>query len=166
MKKLYILIISALFFSCDEAELVGDATQINTNEISGTPGFDWYQDAFNEYTPDQDILNQVSTEFESESEKLVIFVKPNCGCRGTQKDFPSLMKSIANSNIEYEFVEVFTANKESDNHPYQELFDIADLPAAYVIKNGEFKYSIFENYNSTNDEERLIENFLLEAVKN
>ena len=167
MKRLLLIIsiFSLFLISCEESKLKEEASLIQRSELNSSLGFDWFRQNYNDFTPDTTLTQQIAANFAGD-EKFVIFVKPTCGCKGTQFDFPHLVKIFDDANIPIENYEIWSCAKESYEHPYMSKLTIMDLPACYLIKNGEVVYSVLDSFNlSPANSGAKIEQFVLNAIK-
>jgi len=167
MKRLLLLfsIISLLLISCEESKLKEEAYIIERNELETSVGFDWFRQNYNDYQPIQTVTEMISASY-SGNEKFVIFVKPTCSCKGTQLDFPSLVKTFDQSNLAVEKYEIWACAKEDYEHPYMSQLEIMDLPACYLFRDGVPVYSVLDTFNLRSNNNNLkIEEVVLEALE-
>lgn len=172
MKKILILALSFIFLiACDETPVNTDAILLNRTDVESNPGFPGFTTEHQLYSPKTDLVNSISSDF-GDDEKLVIFVKPACTCIGTQKDFPHILKSLDEADIVYSKYEVYSIGKVEYNHPYSDIIQLSDIPAAFVIKNEVPTYSIFDSLNTyrgsdeANPNLDLVEYYLSDGLKN
>lgn len=161
---LYISIFSLILISCEESKLKEEAYIIERNELETSVGFDWFRQNYNEYTPKSDVITQISNSYADE--KFVVFVKPTCSCKGTQFDFPRLVRTFDDSNIPVENYELWASAKEDYEHPYMSQLEIKDLPACFLFRNGVPVYSVLDTFNfrQSNNADLKVEEIVLESL--
>jgi hypothetical protein len=150
MRKLLIPIaaLSSLFFSCednttDPADF--EATELTVADLRSNPGFSDFLITYNDYTPDNTLVQQISENFDEGSETIAIFVKPSCSCTNTQETLPHFIKALDEAGVGSENIKVFSMREENNLHPYSESLSIRKLPEFHVIRDGEFVYSIVDS---------------------
>ena len=137
MKTLILIAVALLLVltSCETEAPEYSAQQLTITELSESPGYAWFPTEMNLYTPSTPMVDSVRTKFDPSTQKIAIFVKPSCSCRGTTRLFPQIMKTLLNSGIDMSKVEVWSMRGITDKHPYQPNITITDLPAIYVFRN-------------------------------
>ncbi len=135
LNKIYIFIIlffSLLIASCDEN--IGDNTakKKTLTEIRTEPGFEWFDYEFSTYSPDSSALKEIDSLWQIKKSRFLIFVNPSCNCSGTQKVFPSIVKSLKAGNVPDSAIEIFVMIKETYSHPYMNNFKIESLPGCFT----------------------------------
>jgi len=168
MKKilLIILLFGFIFSSCQESELKDEAYTIERNQLENEPGFDWFRTNYEKYEVKQFSIDEIRSSFTS-NEKFVIFVKPTCSCKGTQIDFPSIIKSLELAGIPQENYEIWATAKEDYKHPYTSKLTLNDLPACYLLVDGVPVYSILDTFNlrPNIDSTYQVEDIIAEALR-
>lgn len=165
MKKILyiILFFSAITYSCKESELNEEAYLIERSELETKIGFDWFRVNYDEYEVDSNSIEEIKQNFTTDM-KFLIFVKPTCSCKGTQHDFPSLIKTFELAGIPEENYEIWACAKEDYSHPYKEKINIDDLPECFLLKSDEVKYSILDTFNIRDEENTKVENIVAELT--
>lgn len=125
----------ALLSACSTEEPEYVAQRLTLDELNTSAGYVWFPTEMGIYTPNTDMVTTVSQSF-TDSTNVVVFVRPACSCRGTQKLFPQVMKTLIDANIPMDKVEVLSMRGTKDRHPYMDRLSIASLPAVYVMKRG------------------------------
>lgn len=133
------------FSSCEENAVTAEARLTTMEDLMVQPGFAWFVENKNKYTPNPTIINQLKNR--QIQEKIFLFVKPSCGCVGTKQRFPEFMKIIEEAGIPKEKYEIYFMGDESDKHPYQAQVTIKELPSFYV-KNGDNYISLVDTFNT------------------
>jgi hypothetical protein len=82
------------------------------------------------------MVQQVATSFDTTSQKVCIFVRPSCGCRGTQKLFPRTVKTLLSANIDLSRIEIWSMRQPTDATPYSSKLSLTALPTIVVMKGG------------------------------
>ena len=134
----------------EEPELT--AQRLMIDDLTKTPGFTWFVAEMNRFEPRPELLPPITAAFQTASEKKVcIFVKASCSCRGTQRLFPQIVKTLLDANVPEDRIEVWSMRTEQDRHPYEAMFKISALPSIYVIDNGIVRDSVQDyDYNESN----------------
>lgn len=170
MKKLFLsaALIAGLMVSCDEDTLTpGEAVVLSKATLFNDPGFSEFRTSYEQYEPDSAIVESIKQNIDAD-EKLVVFVKPSCGCTGTKETFPSFLKTIDAAEIPESQFLIYSMNMEETSHPYQSKLTIKDLPEFHIMKSDEFVYSIGDSLaadTSTNPENR-IEAWVAKGLQN
>ncbi|MDC1068454.1 hypothetical protein OAQ99_04775 [Candidatus Kapabacteria bacterium] len=155
-KLLTLSILILLGISCSESDIDKEAQQITKLELENTAGYEWFISEYQNYEPDNILINSINNNLDTD-EKLLLFIKPSCQCRGTQKDFPQLMKSIDLATIPQNKLEIYSM-KEDYTHPYLNEIQFSELPQAYLVKSGKIRYSIFDSLNNYRTDDENLEN--------
>ena len=123
---------------CTPTEVpVTSAEMLTMDELTKSPGYTWFVAEMSTYTPDATVVSEISTTMTSvPGRKVCVFVKPTCSCRGTQRLFPQVMKTLVAANIDMSRVEIWSMRSATDTHPYQPTISITDLPAIFVLEDG------------------------------
>jgi len=153
MKILVVLVLAALLVltSCDTQAPDFTAQQLTVQELNSSPGYAWFPTEVNIYTPSAPMVDAVRTTFDPTTQKIALFVKPGCSCRGTTKLFPQIMKTLMDAGVDMTKVEVWSMRSITDKHPYQPTIAITDLPAVYVFRNNTVSAEVHDvNYSDTN----------------
>ena len=157
MKHIYIIIsslLTALILSCSESSVDAEATMITLSELKTSPGFEWFMPEYNAYTPDETIAGQIEQSYNQAENKFFVFANPSCACQGTQKLFPSIVKSLTEAGIDEPNFELYSIPTSSTDHPYERWFKLNTIPAAFTMKiNGTDTsfYSIVDTMNAALD---------------
>lgn len=153
--KLLVLALAALVVlsSCSTTEPTElTAEQITIEELTKTPGYAWFNAETNAYTPDPAAVAEVRAAMEAAPERRVcVFVKPACTCRGTQRLFPQVMKTLMAAGVNMNRVEVWSMRSATDRHRYENMFTLTELPSIYVLENGTLRSKVSDrDYDETN----------------
>lgn len=134
------------------AEPVYEAQQLKIDDMTKTPGFTWFVAEMSRFTPRPELLPPITTAFNaSAGKKVCIFVKASCSCRGTQRLFPQIVKTLLDANVPEDRIEVWSMRTERDRHNYESLVSISSLPAIYVLQDGKVRDSVLDyDYNESN----------------
>lgn len=125
------------------AEPEATAQQLTIEELTRTPGFTWFVAEMNRFTPNAGLLQGIDSAFtKSPSKKVCIFVKPTCSCRGTQRLFPQVVKTLMEAKVPTSSIEIWSMRTEADRHQYEGMLKISALPAIYVIQDGAVRDSV------------------------
>lgn len=155
MKYFIILAIASAFFigGCTTTEVPESTAQkLTLDELTKAPGFTWFVAEMSRFTPNSQYLAPIESAFTAAPEKkLCIFVKPTCSCRGTQRLFPQVVKTLLDAKVPDSRIEIWSMSTEKDRHPYEGIVSITTLPAIFVMENGVIRDSILEStFNERN----------------
>lgn len=156
--KTLLACLAATFFivSCaTTTEPSTEAQKLSVTELTQTPGFAWFVAELNGYTPKTVHVDRVRASMAAAPEKKVyIFVRPTCSCRGTQRMFPQVMKTLMSAGVDMDRIEVWSMKTTTDSQPYSSMFTVSQLPAFFVVENTILKASLGDdfttNYNEIN----------------
>ena len=146
--------------ACETQAPDNSAEKLTIQELNATPAYAWYPAEMSVYTPSAEMVNSVRNSFEPSAEKIAIFVKPTCSCRGTTKLFPQIMKTLVSADVDMDRVEIWSMRSASDSHPYQPNISITELPALFVFKNDVVVAHILGADYTDNNADTLIANAL------
>lgn len=134
-------------------EPVNEAQQLTYTELTKTPGFTWFVAEFDGYTPGSNNVDRVRTAMTAAPAKRVcIFVRPTCSCRGTQRMFPQIMKTLVSAGVTTDRIEVWSMKNTTDAQPYASMFTVSQLPAFFVIENGIVRASFGDDFSTSYNE--------------
>lgn len=142
-----------LFGGCTPTtEPESTAQQLTMDELTRTPGFTWFVAEMSRFTPNAQLLPQIESAFtRTPSKKVCIFVKPTCSCRGTQRLFPQVVKTLIEAKVPASSIEIWSMRSESDRHQYENTLKITSLPAIFVIQDGAVRDSVRDfDFNDSN----------------
>ncbi len=141
-----------------------DAQRLSVVDLTQTPGFTWFVAEMDGYRPDTSHVNRVRVAMNASPDKKVyIFVRPTCSCRGTQRMFPQVMKTLMDAGVDMGRVEVWSMKAATDAQPYASLFTVTQLPAFYVVANGTVTASMGDDF-ATNYDETNADSLIANAV--
>jgi hypothetical protein len=141
-----------------------EAQKLTMIDLTQTPGFTWFVAEIDRYAPDTTHVNRVKASMAASPEKKVyIFVRPSCSCRGTQRMFPQVMKTLMNAGVESSRIEVWSMKNTTDSQPYASLFSVSQLPAFFVVENNTVKSSMGDDF-ATNYNEENADSLIANAV--
>lgn len=145
------LVMLLVLTSCETTTPEYSAQRLSVQELNTSPGYAWFPTEVNLYAPNAPMVDAVRTAFDPSTQKVAIFVKPGCSCRGTMKLFPQVMKTLISAEVDMSKVEVWSMRGTTDKHPYQPTITITDLPAVYVFRNGVVTAEVHDvQYTNTN----------------
>lgn len=127
-----------------------DAQEVTVQELNTSAGYAWFPSETTVYTPDPAIVSSIRSSFDSTSQKVYVYVKPTCSCKGTQKLFPQVMKTLMAANIPMRCVTIYSMRTTSDKHPHMDQMMVSELPTFYVTRNDSIRASI-QNVDYTGD---------------
>ena len=146
----FIVLAATIVTSCANETPEYVAQRITLRDLNTAAGYVWFPLEVAAYTPDPEMVNVIRQGFGSDR-KIVLFVRPTCSCKGTQRLFPHVMKTFSEAGIDTSAVEVYSVRGTSDRHPYQDRIALSTLPAFFQIRNDVVTTFIDEaNYNGMN----------------
>lgn len=153
--KLCLALVSALVVlsACSTTEPVDAvAEQLSMQQLTMSPGYSWFMAEMESFVPKQPVLDEISASMTANTNRRVcIFVKPSCSCRGTQRLFPQVVKSLVAANVDMSRVEIWSMRGTTDKHPYQSIITVGELPTVYVLENNVVRSMVSdEQYADTN----------------
>lgn len=161
LRLLSILVLTLTVAACTTTEPDGQAQQLTLKELTEAPGYAWFPAEMATYSPRDMYVQQVSSGFRTDSQKVCVFVKPSCSCTGTQKLFPQIMKTLIASGVDMDRVEIWSMRSESDGQPYSSIIQIQDLPEIWIVENGQPFSQVQEaGYNLANADSLIAEAFV------
>ena len=129
-------------------------------------GYKWFPPNYNEYQPDTNIVKQIADAFAKNPCRFYIYVNPSCACNATQKQFPSIVKSLTSANIDASKFEMYSMNSTDDNNPYSKILKVMRLPSCFIIRGGAAVYSVTDTLTFyEEDKNYLIEEVILIGLK-
>lgn len=129
-----------------------EAQQLSMDDLTKTPGFTWFVAELDRFSPNQKFVDGVQTSMSAApSRKVCVFVRPTCSCRGTQRMFPQIMKTLISAGVDSRRIEVWSMRNLTDKQPYSGILSITQLPIVYVLQNDSVRASISDyDYNDAN----------------
>ncbi len=148
MKRIFLLAAFSLsvlgLWSCNSEVPPTDAQLVTVQELNSSAGYAWFPSETGIYTPNPAIVNQLKTSFDTNAHKVTVYVKPTCSCKGTQKLFPQVMKTLMAANIPMRCITIYSMRSSSDKHPMMDKFVVTTLPVFYITRNDSIRSSIMD----------------------
>lgn len=146
-----------------------NAQFLTLSELRVTPGFEWFDQEYNNYQPDTNIINQIKAKLlTGGNDEFILYVNPSCACTGTQKQFPASIKILHESGIDEPRFKIYSMYSEGDNHPDMTRFRVNDLPTFFNRRDSIPVYSIMDSltFYSINQPQNdwTIEEFVFRAL--
>lgn len=164
--KIFLALASVLVLAtaCTTTEPVDPvAEQLTMQQLTMSPGYSWFMAEMDSYVPKQTVLADIATSMaQNTNRRVCIFVKPACSCRGTQRLFPQIVKSLVAAKVDMGRVEIWSMRGTTDKHPYESIITIGELPAIYVIENNAVRSMVSDKQYADTNAAELIAN----AVRN
>lgn len=170
MYRIYFILIALilLLLSCNEYSTNVEADLTDYESMIRQPGFQWIPVRQNDYEPLPDKIDSIKKYYKSSEYSFLIFAKPSCTCEGPHNQLAYLFKIFELSEIDYNDSEIYAMNSIRNIHPYEDTLKINDLPAFFVLKNGEPFYSIRDTLTKRVEEsqnkDKTLEGILYEAL--
>ncbi|MGA0046171.1 MAG: hypothetical protein ACO3I4_07945 [Candidatus Kapaibacteriota bacterium] len=133
---LAIVLVGFVGSSCTTTSPDSQAQQLTLQELTESPGYAWFPAEMTTYTPRAPYVAQVAANFDAQSTKVCVFVRPSCSCTGTQKLFPQVIKTLMAAGVNMDNVEIWSMRSITDTHPYQSVLAIDDLPEIWILRDG------------------------------
>jgi len=155
MKRTFLLAAVTLtmvgLWSCNSEVPATDAQVVTVQELNSSAGYAWFPSETGIYTPNASIVSQLQASFDTNAHKITVYVKPACSCKGTQKLFPQVMKTLMAANIPMRCVTIYSMRTSGDKHPMMDKFVVNSLPVFYITRNDSIRASIVDvDYNGDN----------------
>jgi hypothetical protein len=151
MRRILIALVAVIgLTSCstDEPEYV--AQRLSLNELNTAAGYVWFPTETSAYNPNPTMVADVSAAF-SGVHKMYIYVRPSCSCKGTQKLFPQVMKTLLAANVPMDRVEVYSVRGTTDKHPYMDRIQLTTTPSFFIVRNDSLRAFIDDrDYTGSN----------------
>lgn len=146
----FILLVFIAVVSCEESSVDNTAKKKTLSEIRTEPGFEWFDYEVATYSPDPVASSQIDSLWQIKKFRFILFVNPSCNCSGTQKVFPSIVKSLKSGNVPDSVIEIFVMTSPSFSHPYMNKFVVKSLPGCYTEVDSvkPFYYSCVDTFNT------------------
>lgn len=161
MKTLQTLLLSVLVAglvsACADESPEYVAQRITLRDLNTAAGYVWFPAEVGAYTPNPDMINAIRQGFGTDR-KIVMYVRPTCSCKGTQRLFPQMMKTLLAASIDTSAIEIYSVRGSSDRHPYQDRITLSTLPAFYQIRNDVITTFVDESNYSGSNADTLIAN--------
>ena len=77
LRLLSILVLTLTVAACTTTEPDGQAQQLTLKELTEAPGYAWFPAEMATYSPRDMYVQQVSSGFRTDSQKVCVFVKPS-----------------------------------------------------------------------------------------
>ncbi len=170
MKKFIIITILAIgIYSCKENSVTPEANPLTIAELNSTPGFGWFEEEIQLYTPQSHIVDEIRNIFDADLFNFYLYVRPACSCPGSHKQFPQLVKVFREAGIPESSYTLYSMIDPDDINPNADKFEIVRLPAFIVMKSDLAHYSITDtlDYRVANNinADVTMEDLLLEALQ-
>jgi hypothetical protein len=122
--------------SCSSStEVDTTAEQLTMQELESNVGYAWFPVEMGMYSPQSQYVSTINATFATD-QKVILFVRPSCSCRGTQKLFPQIMKVLKEAGVPESNIEVWSCRAITDSHPYMSDISLSVLPTIVVTRNG------------------------------
>jgi hypothetical protein len=122
--------------SCSSGtEVDTTADQLSMQELESNVGYAWFPVEMSMYKPQSQYVSTINATFATD-QKVILFVRPSCSCRGTQKLFPHIMKVLKDAGVPDSSIEVWSCRAITDSHPYSSMINLSVLPTIVVTRNG------------------------------
>lgn len=173
VSKLYSLLLVILLtisiISCSDDNEPRNAQFITLAELRVTPGYEWFDPEYNNYQPDQTVIDSIKNQIQNSDDEFILYVNPSCNCSGTQVLFPASVKVLYEAGINEPRFKIYTMYNKTDNHPYMNNFTVTDLPSFFTVIDTLPQYSINDSLRTylqiRPDSTWRVEDFVFRAIK-
>lgn len=156
MKTIFsILIITLVFYQFSLGQepspslLVGK-TDVNT--IEKNPQYQWFDNGYNQYNPDSNIVLQLK----SIPNNYSFIAIGGTWCGDTHKNLPNFYKVIDQADIPRESISLFLVNTQKKSpEGITKKYNVKRIPTFIVLKNGKEVGRITENPEATIEKDLL-----------
>lgn len=174
MKKTYLflpVIVAAIILSACVENEVPDASPVTKSEMmeGNKPGMAWFPEEYEYYSPSSRKVDSIAVLLGSEY-KFILMGTPSCTCNNSSAyEFPYIIKilDMAGSTEGADY-ELYTITSTRSGHPYEDVFDINDIPVFFLLKNEMPVYSIRDTMYwdalDTNRSDMSLEDYIIEAL--
>ena len=110
--------------------------------FSNTAYMSWYEPGYANY-PNEDVatfdnaVSQIAAKVSGEGEeyKMVMVLKPNCGCQHTQREMPRVMKTLDEAGFAREDIELWLTDSPLNGiDEIKDKYQIDIVPAFILLK--------------------------------
>jgi len=171
MNKTRILLIALVFnfilMSCqDPVPPEQNAVKMTKAELKTTIGYEWFNAYWNLYNPNSNTIEEIALAFDPSIHKFVLFIEPACTCKELVREPADMVKVLDMANIDEDYYEMYSMGSIHSKHPFEDKVAIKSLPQIYLVKSGDFVYSILDtfNYYIIRDNSTRIEKIVLNAL--
>lgn len=143
--------ITLVSIACSTQDPVLDAQRLTVAELNTSAGYVWFPTESRLYVPRQEFVSLVRDRFTTDT-RFLIFVRPTCSCRGTQKLFPQVIRVLLDAQVPESNIEIYSVRSNQDKHPYMDQIALGNLPAVYVQRSSSIapKTILDEDYTGLN----------------
>jgi len=161
------ILVNLVLISCQDPVVhEQNAVKMTKEELKTTIGYEWFYNYWTIYKPDTNITKQIAPVFDSNTHKFIIFVEASCSCRELVKEPADLVKSLDLANISSDYYEIYAMGSIKSKHPFEDKITISTLPQIWLLKSGEFVYSILDTFSYYKPRKfKYIEEIALEALQ-
>lgn len=144
-----VILISFFLMNCSGEDTEKFASEKTINDLYSTPGFEWFEYEYSQYTPDSFSVKQIDSLWKLRRYRFIVFVQPSCNCSETQKVFPSIIKSLQESNVPDSAIKIYLVLDFTYSHPFEKKFKVVSLPGCFTeIDSSRSKYySCVDTFN-------------------
>lgn len=161
------IVVSSILFSCQEPTVpVQDAVKMTKEQLKSTIGYEWFNGYWNLYKPDTNVTKDIATTFDPNVHKFVLFIEASCSCKELVKEPAEVVRVLDDAKVNSDYYEIYTMGSTQSKHPYEDKIKIKSLPQVWLVKSGEFSYSILDTFSYyKNRQFKKIEVITLEALQ-
>jgi hypothetical protein len=127
-------------------------------------GFSYY---FDEYQPNQEILDSIKDRFDPSVHKFLLFTSPSCySCGQMDTLLPYTAKIIKTAQFSDDDYHLFDTPNIAASHPFDTLIILKSLPSVFTL-NEEKIYSVLDTFylKQQDDPNITLEEIILESLR-
>jgi hypothetical protein len=131
--SIFTAIAGIVLSSCATEPVDFVAQRMTIIELNTSAAYLWFPAETQVYNARSEYVSEISQRFTADTRAL-IYVRPSCSCRGTQKLFPQVVKTLMQAGIREEQIEIYSMRSNQDKHPYAESITISNLPTIMIVQ--------------------------------
>jgi hypothetical protein len=144
-------VVIAALGACSSDQVDVDAQRLTVAELNTSAGYVWFPAETAVYSPRPEFVADIAKRFTPDT-RAIVFVRPTCSCRGTQKLFPHVVKTLMQAGVHEDQIEIFSMRSNQDKHPYADRISVTALPAIFIERSGTVtpRMILDEDFNGSN----------------
>ncbi len=135
--------------ACSDSPTIPNALNYEINKLSDIPGYSWFNDEYNDYSPNPALIQSIRESYNASTHKFVFFTRPSCTCPGEHLSFPQVYKILQLAGIPDAAMEFYSMSSIRSKHIYDSGLTINSLPSFFVFKSGSPIYSLSDTLNKS-----------------
>lgn len=124
--------------------------RVSKNDLSNNKNFKWFDDGYNSYKPNPEIVNQLKPL----KEDLKILVIGGTWCGDTQRELPHFYKLVDAIGIPGRNIELIMVNEQKETNTLNvSVLQVTNVPTFIFFKDGKEQGRIIEKPKNTLEED-------------